>query len=234
MGFGTLFIGVFLLLNLSFFGFTDLLSGVIMLLAFYKLRGVNTYFKTAIYPTVAFCLIGLTELTQEILYLFGRGFDDFITYLHPMRFLLLGAIFVILHYAIRDVAKEVEVDKTAKRAKFCAVMSYPTFTLYAIQKIFSLFFEDQPLPLVIAEAVALLSLLVLLVITLITVYSAYMNICMPEDQNKEYVEKPSRFEFVNRFRKRQEEKNREYAEYKLSRMKKRLDRSKLKIKNKKK
>ena len=59
-----------------------------------------------------------------------------------------------------------------------------------------------------------------------------MNICMPGEENKEYVEKPSKFEFINRFRKRQEEKNREYAEYRLGQMKKRVDRYKEK-KNKK-
>ena len=69
MGFGTLFIGVFLLLNLSFFGFTDLLSGVVMLMAFYKLRGINRYFKAAIIPTGVFCAVGLTEFIQEIAYL---------------------------------------------------------------------------------------------------------------------------------------------------------------------
>ena len=232
MGFGTLFIGVFLLLNLSFFGFTDLLAGTVMFMAIYKLRGINSYFKTAMIPTAIFSAVGMTEFIQEILYLFGGGFDEMIVYLHPIRFLLIGFAFVAIHYGIRDVAKEVDVKPTAKKAAFCSIMSYPTFILCAAERTASLFFDEQPFPLVLAHAITLLALLVLLVITLITIYSAYMNICMPEDQNKEYVEKPSRFEFVNRFRKRQEDKSREYAEYRLNQMKKRFERSKSKRKKK--
>ena len=65
MGFGTLFIGVFLLLNLRYFGYTDILCGVIMLAAFYKLRGVNKFFKAAIFTSIAFCGIGLMEFIRE-------------------------------------------------------------------------------------------------------------------------------------------------------------------------
>jgi len=232
MGFGTLFVGFFLLLNLSFFGFTDLLSGIVMLTAFYKLYGINRYFKIAIIPTTAFLCIGLVEFVQEILYLFGGGFDEIIIYLHPLRFLLLGAITVMLLYGIKDVAKEVDVQKTAKRATAGIIISFPVFISCIAEKTASLFFEEPPMALVIVRIIAYLALLVHLVITLWTIYSAYMYICMPEEQNAEYVEKPSRFGFVNSFRKRQEEKSREYAQYKLNQAKKRYERKKNKRKRK--
>ena len=41
MGFGTLFIGYFLVLNLVNYGATDLIAGIIMMMEFYKLRTVN-------------------------------------------------------------------------------------------------------------------------------------------------------------------------------------------------
>jgi hypothetical protein len=44
---------------------------------------------------------------------------------------------------------------------------------------------------------------------------------MPEDK-KEYVPRPSRFGFVNRFRAHEDEKRREYAEYKLEKKKKKF------------
>ena len=220
------------MLNLSFFGFTDLLSGIVMLTAFYKLNGINRYFKTAVIPTAVFCCVGLVEFIQEILYLFGGGFEEIIIYIYPLRFLLLGAITIMLLCGIRDVAKEVDVPKTAKRAAVCMIISYPVFISCAAERAVSLFFEELPIALVIIRIIAYIALLVLLIVTLSTIYSAYMYICMPEDQNVEYVEKPSRFGFVNSFRKRQEEKNREYAEYKLNQAKKRHERKKSKGKNK--
>ena len=45
-------------------------------------------------------------------------------------------------------------------------------------------------------------------------------ICMPEDIDGKR-KKPSRFAFVNEYRERQEEKEREMAEYRLEQMKKR-------------
>ena len=129
----------------------------------------------------------------------------------------------MLHLGIRDVAKEVDVPKTARRAKVCEIMAYPIFALCSIERILVIFLEESAV-LTILQIITLLALLVLLVITLITVYSAYMYICMPEDQNNEHFEKMSRFEFVNRFRKRQEEKNREYAEYRLERIKTKIER----------
>ena len=42
---------------------------------------------------------------------------------------------------------------------------------------------------------------------------------MPEDVDNDVKDKPSKFGFVNSFRKRNEEKSREYAEYKLDKMK---------------
>ena len=148
-----------------------------------------------------------------------------------MRLLIIGALLILLHLGICDVAKEVDIRKTAKGAKVCAILCYPVLIIGATERIAYLIFGDL-LALVIIRIISLFFLLALLVATLITVYSAYMNICMPGEENKEYVEKPSKFEFINRFRRRQEEKNREYAEYRLGQMKKRVDRYKEK-KNKK-
>ena len=224
MGFGTLFIGVFLLLNLRFFGYTDILSGVIMLAAFYKLRVVNNSFRAAMFASIAFCGIGLIEFVREAAYLFsGYNLDSITVYFQPLRYLAIGACMLMLHYGIRNVSKEVDLPKTAKRARVCEIMAYPVFSLCSIERTLALFLEESA-ALLIFQIITLLALLVLLVITLINIYSAYMYICMPAEQNNEYFEKPSRFEFVNRFRKRQEEKNREYAEYRIGRIKNRIER----------
>ena len=45
-----------------------------------------------------------------------------------------------------------------------------------------------------------------------------MKICMPDDKDNEVANTPSRFEFVNKYREHTAEKQKEYAEYKLSKM----------------
>ena len=44
MGFGTLFIGYFFLLNISNFTYTDIIAGMVVLLGLYKLSSVNKQF----------------------------------------------------------------------------------------------------------------------------------------------------------------------------------------------
>ena len=46
-----------------------------------------------------------------------------------------------------------------------------------------------------------------------------MKICMPDDKDNEVANTPSRFEFVNKYREHTAEKQKEYAEYKLNKLK---------------
>jgi hypothetical protein len=64
----------------------------------------------------------------------------------------------------------------------------------------------------------------LIVISLIVIYNCYMRICMPEDEDMP--EKESRFKFVNAFRRHEEEKRKEYADYKLEKFKKKQQKQK--------
>ena len=59
MGFGTLFIGYFLLLNITFYEFTDVIAGVIILFGLYKLMGNSRYFKLPCYFSISFAIFGL-------------------------------------------------------------------------------------------------------------------------------------------------------------------------------
>ena len=62
MGFGTLFIGYFLLLNLTYYGFTDVIAASVMLLGLYKLSPVNKYFRAAALSSGVFLAFSLGEL----------------------------------------------------------------------------------------------------------------------------------------------------------------------------
>ena len=55
-----------------------------------------------------------------------------------------------------------------------------------------------------------------------------MKICMPEDVDNDVPDKPSRFEFVNKHREHTLQKQREYAEYKLEKFKKKNSKKKKK------
>jgi hypothetical protein len=79
-----------------------------------------------------------------------------------------------------------------------------------------------------ASAITLLAIFSVVVINLVTIYRAYMKICMPEDVDNDVPDKPSRFEFVNKHREHTLQKQREYAEYKLEKFKKKNSKKKKK------
>ena len=58
MGFGTLYIGYFLLLNLTYYAFTDLIAALIMAMALSKLSAVEKNLKPALYFSIVFAIIG--------------------------------------------------------------------------------------------------------------------------------------------------------------------------------
>ncbi len=215
MGFGILFFGYFLFLNLTRPGYTDLLGALICLLAFYKLTPINKYFRMSIVPSAIFAVFGLFELVCEFAQLFGLGIRDFTIYIASPRYILLAVLSVTMLLGIDDVAREVRVASTIRHAKISRILSLILFPICAI--------IDFPLTmqiisnkylLAIFSAVAIISLFVCMILNVVTIYSAYMHICMPEDRNNDAPTKPSRFGFVNKFRAHEEEKAREYAEYK--------------------
>ena len=59
MGFGTLFFGYFLLLNIAYNTFTDLIAALIMAMGLNKLSTVNHPFKNGFIASVIFAVIGL-------------------------------------------------------------------------------------------------------------------------------------------------------------------------------
>ena len=54
MGFGTLFIGYFLLLNITMPGVSDIIATLVMLLGLYRLQMVNGKFKAGFFIDCAF------------------------------------------------------------------------------------------------------------------------------------------------------------------------------------
>lgn len=226
MGFGTLFIGYFLLLNVTYFGFTDVIAALLMLLACYKLKSVNVHFKRAEIPLGLFAALGTVELFEGILTMFAPDLENatLTSLLSIIRYAILAAAVYFILSGIIAVSDEVELPCLTARAKLMRVLSI-------LAMLFSLALEmpwlkelDAAKPLWIMGFIALLFNFFTVLATLSVIYTAYMRICMPEDL--EFTEKPSRFAFVNKYREREARKQREYAEYKTAQMQKKAKKRK--------
>ena len=92
MGFGTLFIGYFLILNLTYFGYTDTIAALIMMLGLYRLSSVNRDFKFSMVFSIAYALIGTVELFEAVYSMFNPSFntDVLVSYVAPFRYLAIG------------------------------------------------------------------------------------------------------------------------------------------------
>lgn len=227
MGFGILMIGYFLILNLTYYEATDLIAGIIMLMAFYKLRTVNKYFSFAILPAALFAAVGIPELVAITASFFARDLTAILNYTAAPRCLLLCILSILMMKGIHKVSEEVEVYKTAKNAKNVQPFIYLVFGGMLILEL-PFTFGDGSKWIYLAGLIFLLGCFALVLYSLTVIYSAYKWICMPEDVDNDVKEKPSRFGIVASFRARQEQKNREYAEYKLNKMKEKASRKKRK------
>ena len=136
MGFGTLFIGYFLLLNITYFSFTDVLAGLIMTLGLYKMYGINKYFRLALIPSLLFSLLGLTEIIIETVNMFlGGGSQATLLYvLGFVRYTILAILTTLVLLAIENVSREVDLPSLAQKARVSIPFSLTVFICCAIQK----------------------------------------------------------------------------------------------------
>jgi hypothetical protein len=223
MGFGTLFVGYFFILNFPYCAYTDALAALLMLYGLYKLSGINENFKRATYFTAVFALFGIAELFLELssmFELFGAGAFT-LTLFSLLRHFILGLTTAFMMLGIRDVAKEVGL--AALKVK-CLRGAYVSVAIYALSLIlestaFVEFFD--PRFLAYTYVFTTFATLTVTIFNLVCIYTAYMRICMPDEREME--EKESKFGFVNAFRRHEEEKVREYAEYRLEKMKKKAE-----------
>ena len=208
MGFGTLFIGYFLLLNFTYFGFSDIVAAAIMAMGLYRLMRVSRDARFALYFTagfIAYSLITLIAFSLKILEIYYS--ESLIAYLTVGRCLIILVISVLILRTLEALAREVGVEKVPARARFMEFAAFAVFALYIIctaPKIAGLIGTPA------LYAVAILLYLLFIGYTLYLTYVCYMQICMPGEENGK-VQAPSRFGFINRMR--EEKIERERAEY---------------------
>ncbi len=221
MGFGTLFIGYFFLVNITYFAYTDIIAAMLMLMGLYKLSYLNRPMKTAMVFSVLFALFSLSELVITLITMLFPGImpEIILTSVSIPRYILLFALTITITMGIYEVSSEVGADALAARAKRTIPLSF-IYILLAV-------FDIPGLAALFGVAsgyiflVLILSLLIILALNLITIYRAYMQICMPDEVIKP--DKESKFAFVNKFREYEASRAREYAEYKLEKKKKKAE-----------
>lgn len=221
MGFGTLFIGYFLLLNLTYYGFTDVIAASVMLLGLYKLSPVNKFFKAAAVCSGVFLVFSLGEFGIATYEIFFRQLNTplFISVMSILRCLVISTLTVLMLKGIESVAREVELENLPVKASRLAVVTIVIYSLWILLEAPISFIDDYVLA--VLSLLTILATIALMIINLTVVYSCYMKICMPgnEDISKE---KPSHFAFVNEYRRRKAERDAEIAKERAERMKKKL------------
>lgn len=209
MGFGTLFVGYFLLLNITYFEFTDIIAAMIMLMALYKLSFVNNSFKFGMISASIFAFFSLGELVISILNAFNiiPNFEGILSYVALIRYTLIFILCVFILRGLGEVAKEVdhrELERySAKWINFSFI--YLLCGFFEIPFATSLFGEAAAY----IYFVALIAVMVYHGFALFGIYKAFKDILMPGEEAK----KEKKSGFTDKLWQRIEKGNREYAEY---------------------
>ena len=128
MGFGTLFIGYFLLLNLTYYGFTDVIAAAVMLLGLYRLAPVNKYFSYSVIASAVFLLFSFGEFGMSVYEMFYRPISSttLISSMSVIRSLIIAALTVLMLKGIEEIAREVELEDMPRKAYRLAISTAVT------------------------------------------------------------------------------------------------------------
>ncbi len=219
MGFGTLFVGYFLLLNFAYYQLTDAIAAAVMLYALYKLKGINKGFRNSAIAAAAFTLFGLFELVASVLGTMLPALDlSAVMWIRPiLRHGIICITTFLMLIGMRDVAREVELPLVAGRCERNFYITGAVYVLNVFSEIAGLASVFDPQILAFIYLAVTLATIATVTLNLISIYSCYMRICMPGDDLDKV--KESRFGFINEMRRHREEKEREYAEYKIEKLK---------------
>ena len=182
MGFGTLFIGYFLLLNITYFQFySDIIAALVMLMGLVKLSKFNREFGAAAAFCALFSLISLAELGEVIYEMFVPSFNSqyLVATLSVVRYAVLGVMTVALMLGIRSLAKEVDHKPLELRAGTSVYFSGVIYFLALLTELPSLSAVIPQNVWVYAGFAIQISFIVIVASVLRTIYGAYMSIFMP-------------------------------------------------------
>jgi len=224
MGFGTLFIGYFLLLNITMPGISDIIAALVMLLGLYRLKGLNGKFKAGFYVVCAFTAYALFELViwgLDIMKLIDV--TELLPYTGMLRSLFVAALSIAILSGIHDVAKEVELERLPRRATAMIYLSAIVFGVAILMEA-PVFTAWSPMFYSVMALIAILGSFVVIIINLTIIYTAYARICMPGEEKRKSGGSGKGGGFFESFRRRRAEKEAEDAEYLAEEARKRSER----------
>ena len=223
MGFGILFIGYFLILNLTYYGLTDVIAAAVMLLGLYNLSGYNKYFKWAFIATSVFLALSLGEFGVAIYEFLVKKIDApvMISIVSALRSIIIGAMSVLMLKALSTIATEVDLPAIAKKCEWQIIATSTVYSLWVILELPLTFIN--PYVLAILSLITLLATMVIVILNLSSIYSCYMKICLEGDE--ELKDKPSRFAFVNEYRARKQEEAAKETQRRLDALKKKQEKA---------
>ena len=216
MGFGTLFIGYFFLINPSYFQYTDVIGASVMLLGLYKLSAYNRSFLRAAIISLIFFVLSVAELiTVALDMIFSvSAASAIVSYISAPRYLVILVLTVFILIGIRDIAKEVDADELSEKS----ARSLPLSAIFALTALLQIPYNGE-LSEVAATVMGWCALTVLLATVvyvanvLITIYRAYAQICVPSQLHKSVKDGGG---FMDKYWARLESGAKSYAEYKQS------------------
>ena len=213
MGFGTLFIGYFFLINVTHFFFTDIIAATVMLMGLYKLSKFNRGFYSSFIFCGIFSVFSLVSFITNTMtsFLDAKYLLPLTPYVNMTRHIIVFSITLSMLIGLYSVAREVEANRLALTAKISIPFSL-IFLLNAaleLPAIVSLLGNSA----VIFYGIDILALILLVAANLVTIYKAYMQICMPEDLEPKTKKSGGIF---SKFTQYEEKKSREYAEYRIN------------------
>ena len=216
------------MLNITYFQFTDIVSALIMLLGLYKLSSVSPGFKRPMYAAAGFAVFSLAELAFGIITLFSpTSLADAVAYIGMVRSFALAIFTVLLLSSCQQICEKLEVKRIPER---CRILRGFAVGVYGANILLQTPLLTSVLPVIVSAFLYLaviIGVIILIIMDLGVIYGCYMSICMPEDL-EEKPQKPSRFAFVNEYRRRQEEKRAEEAEAAQRRFEEKMRRKKKK------
>lgn len=221
MGFGTLFVGYFLLLNIVYPGFSNIIAALVMLMALYKLSRINKPFRNASYVCIAFAIFSLADLLVTVIFMFEPSIanETVSTYMTMARLFFTCILTVAMLSGIQDVAAEVQLEKIPKRSRILMYVTFAVYTLYMALTLPAIAYLLPAQLMATLYALTIFATFGVVIYNLYIIFTCYARIGMPGD-DKGREQKPSRFGFVNEFRKHKAQKEQEYAEYKLEKYRK--------------
>ena len=217
MGFGLLLIGYFLSFAIALSGssyFVDIAGGFLMTYALLKLAEFNTKFKNTVPYALAFTVV---TFATSVMSFFELGYSVWLV-ANTLRAALILMLHIYMFLALEDMAKGADDEKLAMKAKRNLRIVIVYFVVFAFVTVFEPFFDDKLTAY--CEAMLYIYRVVWLVMNLLLLHSAYARLYI-EGTEEAFAQLPkfkeSRFEFVNKIRRRYYESQKKALEdnYKL-------------------